>query len=537
MSYPGKMHTLVVEDEAGMRENYKITFDTLGKKYPLAVPTFAVSYDDACAQLASPAIYHLVIIDLGLPFKTRQEAQSGVEPGLELVKRAASREHHPVPAILVISGRLGLTKLPDLTTQIVQGFWYGQAVNKGTDEHDEIEKAVRAVEVYNGIGIHLQDGGHQWYPTITPREDDLLRRCALRVGAIGVDVRWWGAEKARSEQPEDANNGSTKVLMGRFILDHGREHSRATFFKFEPAANGPWVFKNADILDQKLRHIKVVYKHAAPTRSMLVTQSVSAGEPTSLVGFLRGDPAAVGPALGQIVQDIHEQLYSLGTLHDDQIPLRNVFWEYLAKQTANLVEAWKRHASADLPVGGVDPLSLFTYLNASDKSVWVKFKTCNHGDLNASNVALEKVENSLRAFIFDAGSVEQAIAAKDLAYLEVTTLLFARGEGCVDLVDECRGLYEGPVAIGDGFEFSAGGTVAQNVKRFIAEIRRAALASTDASIYALLVFDVALQQLAGLVVQSSGNKIADPRSAAKLVALVAVWISKIAPEYGLPVLK
>lgn len=279
MSYPSKIHALIVEDESSVRETYSMDFTTLAKKYPLSPPIFALSYEDALSQLNSHAVFHLVIVDLGLPFKTRQEANAGIEPGINIVRDAAKRENYPIPALLVISGRLGLSKQSELGDKIKEDFAYGRLVVKGPEQGSEIEKAIQAVMAYNSIGIHIQDCGDRWYPTIAPREVDLLRRCVLKVEGLGVDIRWWGAERGKSDVTEDENNGATKVLVGRFLLDQGQGHSRPSFFKFEPSANGPFVFKNAKIMEQKLQHIKVCYQHRALRRSLLVTQCVSNGDP------------------------------------------------------------------------------------------------------------------------------------------------------------------------------------------------------------------------------------------------------------------
>ena len=144
MSYPSQIHTLVVEDDKAVRDSYSQVFDELVMKgYPVAAPAFALSYDEARAKLESKEIYHLVILDLGLPLKSRQQAEAGVEPGELLVKHVAEREHYPVPALLVVSGRLGGAKIPDLQQALDEGFWYGRIVSKGQGESDEIKKPSR----------------------------------------------------------------------------------------------------------------------------------------------------------------------------------------------------------------------------------------------------------------------------------------------------------------------------------------------------------------------------------------------------------
>ena len=223
-------------------------------------------------------------MDLGLPDKNRQEAPPGAEPGVELVRLASLREAYPVPAVLVVSGRLGLLKtISGLQDLLSDGLWYGRLVNKGPDAIDEIERAMQRIQQYCGIGIHIQDAGTKWHPTLSPREDDMIRRCVLAQGDVGIDLRWWGAERGKSDAIDGQHNGTVKVLAGRFILDHGKGHSRTIFLKFEPAGNARHVFTNVAIMEQKLLHVKVCHTCASSTRGLLVTQCVAEGQPMALV--------------------------------------------------------------------------------------------------------------------------------------------------------------------------------------------------------------------------------------------------------------
>ena len=191
MSYPRHIRTLIIEDEQAPINNYEALFKELSTKFDLAPPTFARSHDDAVAHLSHNLIFHLVIVDLGLPQTARETTQTGVEPGFDIVARCANREEFPIPSVLVISGRLGQANLGSLRESLQRDFWHGEMVNKGIDEADAIETALQKVSDYCGVGIHVRDGGNNLFPTLSPREDDLLRRCVLAEPfCVGVDFEW-----------------------------------------------------------------------------------------------------------------------------------------------------------------------------------------------------------------------------------------------------------------------------------------------------------------------------------------------------------
>src|SRR4051812_6144098 len=194
---------------------------------------------------------------------------------------AVQRETYPIPALLVVSGKLGLAQLSDLRRRLEKDFWYGEMVNKGHPHlPEELKKALRKCQEYCDVGIHIRDGGREWFPTLSPREEDLLRRCVLsQQNCLGVDLEWWGAETGPSLSQPSPNAGPTKVLMGRFLLDDGLEHSRPTFFKFEPTGNSELVCRDVGILDQKLSHVKVKHSGQSCSRCLLATQSVTNSPP------------------------------------------------------------------------------------------------------------------------------------------------------------------------------------------------------------------------------------------------------------------
>ena len=78
MSYPRKLHILVIEDDADAIEAYKSSFALLAKTYQLVDPVFARSFADAKKHIDGSAIFHLVLLDLNLPMATRQTPVEGL---------------------------------------------------------------------------------------------------------------------------------------------------------------------------------------------------------------------------------------------------------------------------------------------------------------------------------------------------------------------------------------------------------------------------------------------------------------------------
>ena len=130
MSYPRKLHILVVEDEESPRRSHEKTLELLSEDFPLCAPVIACSFEDGKRRLQDSAIYHLLILDLGLPAGVRDAVLDGVEPGIELLKLAATRDSYPIPSVLVISGRLGgSTSLPHISS-LLQSFFFGEFVRQ-----------------------------------------------------------------------------------------------------------------------------------------------------------------------------------------------------------------------------------------------------------------------------------------------------------------------------------------------------------------------------------------------------------------------
>lgn len=534
MSYPRKLHILVIEDDSDVIEAYKTSFAIFARKgVQFIAPVFARSFVDAKKHIDSQEIYHVVLLDLNLPLTTRGLPAEGLAPGEQLLEELAKRDSHPVPVVLVISGKLNLPHpIGGIQDRLAKDFWHGRLVNKGTEQqHHEIEKALAQALKYTDIGIHIRDAGKEWYPAFSPREQDLLRRCVLgQSSSLGVDIRWWSAEPGQSISHPSPNRGPTKVLMGHFLLDDGMGASLPTFFKFEPAGNGPSVCRNVEILGQKLAHVKLFTTVFSRQRCLIVTQSVTKGVPVSLNEYLQSDPIEVSAHISVLIGHVVEQLNQLGDANDDEVPVSSFLWRHLDRDA--IEKAWKKNdARQRLSQGGSYPIATFDLLKAATAKMWAIRRSCTHGDLNATNVAIDaSLPSSPQAYIFDAGWMEADFEYRDLATLEVTTILFNAAGIDEQLIHAAKAYY--------GEEFlplpvpanPSVNPLTQNVLGMISTIRSGMSSEYQKKAYALLLFSAAMQQLSGLGLQSSPNKVRNPLHACYLAAWVSTWVKNVVPE-------
>lgn len=532
MSYPRKLHILVIEDDADVIEAYKTSFALLAKSFPLVEPVFARSHNDAKKHIDGAEVFHVVLLDLNLPLAIRDQPVDGLAPGEQLLEDLAKRDSYPVPVILIVSGKLGLAHIGGLQDRLAKDFWYGRLVNKGTEQQDrEIEEGLVQALKYIDVGIHIRDAGKEWFPTLSPREEDLLRRCVLsQPSRLGVDVRWWSAEPGQSVSRPSPNRGPTKVMMGHFLMDDGMGTSIPTFFKFEPAGNGPSVCRDIGILAQKLGHIKVFHTSHSRQRSLIVTQSATnRGIPVSLNDYLQTDPSEAGSNIPKLISQIVEQLNLLGDQTDDEVMFSAFLWEYLDRGA--ILKAWSSCDTRQIVEDGfANPVATFDHLKVSSTKQWATRRSCSHGDLNATNVAIDaSAPNDPQAYIFDAAGMKPDFEFRDLATLEVTTILF-NSVGIDDqLIQASRAFYESDFLPSGSLNATANGQLAQNVFAMITAIRSLFQSNQQRSAYALLVFDAALRQLSGLGFQPSPNKVNNPLHACYLAAWAAKWLNEIVP--------
>ncbi len=533
MSYPRKLHILIVEDDSDAIEAYRVSFATLKKTFQIVDPVFVRSFADAKNRIDGQEIFHAVILDLNLPIETRGQPVEGLAPGEQLLEMLAKRDNHPVPVLLVVSGKLNLAQpIGNMQQRLENDFWYGRLVNKGLEQHHEIESGLTQALRYLDVGIHIRDSGKEWFPTLSPREEDLLRRCVLTQSTcLGTDLRWWSAESGPSISHPTPNAGPTKVLMGRFLLDDGLGQSIPTFFKIEPAGNGPSVCRDVGILAQKLGHIKVYHTFQSRQRSLIVTQSVTnQGWPVSLNEYFLRNISEVAPAVANLVQQVVEQLNQLGPAEEDEVTVGTFMWRHLDRVA--IEKAWSSCDTRKIVEDGfANPLIVFDNLMASTTKHWASRRNCTHGDLNATNIAIDASQpENPQAYIFDAAGMRADFDFRDLATLEVTSILFNSVGVDPQLIHASRIFYEN--------EFlpalppsNATTTFSQNVFNTIIAIRSRFQIDQQKTTYALLVFDAALRQLSGLGFQPSPNKVKNPLHACYLAAWAAKWLMTISPHF------
>lgn len=537
MSYPHELLILVIEDEHSSKSFYDAVFEHLaGKGYPLAKPRFAFCHADAVAALRSDCMYHLVILDLRLPQHPNEPAAESLDYGLDLLKTCAQRDAYPVPAMLVISGHLDRANQTDLAARVSGGFAIGHVLIKGANLEGDIESAIKKCLLYCQVGIHVRDGGFDVYPTISPRDEDLLRRLVLAEACCtGIDVQWWSAECDPSVPPDSPFRGWTKTLMGSFLLDQGRGRSRPTFFKLAPCGGAESVAAEAKLLQHKLSHIKVFPPVLSGSRSLLATQKVGDGDgpPIALAEFLGHDASKVVPALPGIVEEVAKQVAKLGDCSPDHKAVSNLLWP--AHDLARLESQWQRWKGPNRveALGKTfDAVETFKKLKQCRIPLRVGIQTALHGDLNPTNIALDVGDSRVRGYIFDASGVAAGPNFRDLAMLEATSLLHLPSGIGDNVVDACRLLYEGSdVLVAGGAPASLTGR-SLTTWTLIAEIRKWAMKCPDSTkvAYAITVFDQVMVQFGGLAFAVSRNKIRDPEQAVDLAARVSNWINLVCPE-------
>ena len=529
MSYPRFINPLVIEDNPSVKEQYDLIFKSLSSKYPIESAQWAFCYQDAIKHLSQPWPYHIILLDMRLPEEPGQPESEELELGHRILNSCLRHNNYPIPAMLVISGNL--QRAPSqgsLESSVRGGFHYGRVVVKSeTNLTGEIEAAVKEILRYQEAGLHIADSGEQVYPTLSPREEDLLRRSICsQENAIGVELTWWSA----TTMPW---SGWTKTLVGRFFLRQGRTHSLNLFFKLATAEGAENISRDARIAGLTLQHVKVIGSVLSHSRSLLITQSagITSNLPLSLNDIFGRPPAQVAPSLAGMATALTQQIGAFGSSTPDQHPAARLLWTGHSRD--RIAGQWKRRngeaALTSLGENGADPVSLFDRLLQSSTFIRYERQDARHGDLNFSNVAVEEnADGHLSAWVFDVAGGGGGANVRDLATLEITALLHQSpcNEGSV--VGQCLGLFIGILAANRDYGSLPTDPRGQNTQRFIIELRDQALKRTTPDVYAILLFDEALMQLGGLEFGSSYNKIHHPPDSAYLAALVAGFVTRTA---------
>lgn len=528
MSYPRSLQVLIIDDRPEMKEYYDEVFLSFHERVCVS-SYYAFSYQDALKMLERDTIYHLVILDLQLPEVSNRPPVDNLDFGLTLFESCVNRDSYPIPALLVISGYLSKANQSALEDRVRKGFSYGRVLVKGGDLQTDIGLAVQAVLEYCDIGVHIRDGGAAKYPTLSPREDDLLRRAILdQQGDIGVDLKWWCAEYDSPTGEYAACTGWTKTLMGHFLLPTGK--SQPTFFKFFPAEQAHHVLKDAATVQQMLGHIHVCSSRICGDRSLLVTRKVGSGpdDPVSLAELLSRPSAIVLPVIPRLVDELGSQVTMLGADTPDCKKVKELLWKY--HDADKLTKVWDEYKQGIDEII-TDPIDLFYHLRSIESWVSYTSQPVLHGDLNFTNVAIDLAGCEYHAYIFDASGCGGGVNIRDLATLEVTSMLHQPLADNESMVSTCASLYRKEADAIDEQQFAASSDRERNTWQLVTEIRRVALSLTTPAVYALMVYDAALLQLGGLAFGITNNKITRPNDAARLAFLTAQWLQKQAPEW------
>ncbi|HKG58360.1 MAG TPA: hypothetical protein VKB05_01175 [Pyrinomonadaceae bacterium] len=529
MSYPLMLQPLVIEDNDAVKEVYEGIFETISGEFSASAPfgimhpCYAFSYDAAVKHLDGSKIFQVVILDLRLPETEGLPEVQDQDLGLALLEKCIERDRYPIPVLLVISAHVGSTDQVRIQDMLRDNFFYGKLLQKGDYGflENEIRRACREALRYAGVGLHLRDAGLEQYPTVSPREDDLLRRSVLQQsGGIGADLNWWSATHCPQASAGTTSNPWTKVLMGRYLLDDAGGASSPKFFKLLAGPESRSAIDSARKIEQKLTHIKITSSVVSRSRGLIVTEKVGAQDarPKPLGVILQSiDRTSAFEISGKIVGQVQQ----LGELLDDSKPLKSLLWP--AHDETNLYDQWRgvqQLLPANLPVA--DPVALYVELRQSEEKVRFREQPIVHGDLHMNNVALDDTPKGHEAYIFDAGVIRRSAAGRDIAVLEVSILLHQH------LAPEtfkniCALIYDASKPLDAATAATIDDPMAQNIIEFIRGLREGVKAWNQPEIYALLVFDFVLIQLGGLMFGSSGNRLTDKGAVGIVAAYVADW--------------
>lgn len=287
--------------------------------------------------------------------------------------------------------------------------------------------------------------------------------------------------------------------------------------------------RDAAILNQKLKHIKVVSAHTSGDLCLLVTQSAGSGSgpPLSLDDVLSRPAISVGDQLPRLAKEVATQVAALGDRTPDQRELRQLLWKH--HDASRIATQWHKRGGEqvlqDYGAAVASPVELFSSLAVDGSTVRYDHQSALHGDLNYSNIAIEDEGGVAHGYIFDASGSQSGVCVRDIAMLEVTVLLHQQAEAGV--LRACVGLYaaenESQTQPPDATDRE------MNTFAFIQGIREVAREYAEPHIYALMVVDNALLQLGGLDFGSSYNKIVNPQHACLLAALASRWYQSIRP--------
>jgi hypothetical protein len=470
-------------------------------------------------------MFHIVVLDLQLPETKRLPAPEGIQLGLDLFEKARQRIVFPIPALLIISGHVGKTEQTTLQQTARDSFYYGQMLVKGDLDllEKELRIALERVIRYCGVGVHVRDSALARFPTISPEEEDLLRRCVLQTsGAVGFDLSWWSADIGQS------SGRSTKVLLGRYILQDGQGVSRPQFVKLFPSSLAETVYDSARTLEKKLSHIKVAGTQQGTSRAVLITEKIGGGiaRPIGIDDFLSVTRST--DDVTRVVAQIGAQLNELGESSTQSAQMKSLLWPF--HDIERIRQQWDASGGPKIVAGmSADPITVFSELSGDTQIIRFDEQSLVHGDLHIMNIAIDQNSAGPSAYIFDAASsVGRCPKGRDFALLEVSAILhqdFGADQipALIDVLYHAKPATDSSVA-----------RVINTIK-FVSAIRKCVLdVGVDDVLYRTLVFDQSVIQLGGLAFGPSGNKVRRPEFVPTVVAAISEWLVRARPTSSPP---
>lgn len=281
-------------------------------------------------------------------------------------------------------------------------------------------------------------------------------------------------------------------------------------------------------MESKLQHVSVVGHWVSASTSLLVTGKAGPSDesPVPIGEFLRWPAATVVPLLPRIASDIATQLRSFPKSALQQVPLSTLMWlPRGVDRRSSLTDVARRWGIGKLTS---DPVAVFEEICSPSRMTWVE-KRVGHGDLHTGNVSLDRDGDSVRAFIIDAGALDNGVCSRDLAALEVSLVLHesdAVGESVLELQAAIE-LFDGTAPDGTVSIGAEAPDTLRNTIEFVAALRREALHECRPDVYAVLLMDQVLIQLGGLAFGTSNNRIRRPLDSVRLFELLTGWLGRI----------
>lgn len=514
MSYSRSLRVLIVEDDPSVIRGYQLGFKLLKAQedFDLVAPFVAGGYDEAVEALGRQSPIHLVVLDLKLPKQVGGDPDAFSGSGLDLIQTIAEREAFPVPALLILTGEPKyIQSYSGLSDVLRDSFFYAAVAQKSADPTNDFRAALEAAQAYVDFGACITDPEELTWPTLTLREDDLLRRFGLSSETYAcADLRWWSAE--RKDRGSESLSWS-KVLWGHFWMREQEAQSRNFFFKFESRENGDRSYTAAKRLESTLQHVQVMGHFVSSSRSLIVTAQATHGPPVSLSKLLRRPTDQVVPHLVRIADDIASQLAQLGAASKEPKAPRELLWPHHRPQISSYDRVYRQFSSDEEWL----PSKVLDEVEAMSAQQWVSWRTCQHGDLHLGNISLDESADSIRAYLIDPGWMEPDACGKDLASLELALVLHQ------DLTESSIAAKVLHLFGGPRNEEPFDNDPLRNTTSLMALLRERALQETDLAVYSLLLLDQALMQLGSLVHGVTANKIIRPLDAAEIYRSIAEW--------------